>query len=85
VSCPGNRTEDVLVRVGDAVLVVEGDDVVREERPGPRGLGVVCQGGDGDEEGGEDVEEAFLLGAVRGRSFLRSLGGRGTYDWSSPC
>jgi hypothetical protein len=51
----------MLMRVRDVVLVRDGEDVVGEEGSGPGGLGVVGDGGDGEEEGGEDVEEAFLL------------------------
>lgn len=49
------------MRVWDVVLVRDREDVVREERPRACGLGVVGDGGDGKDEGGEDMEEAFLL------------------------
>jgi hypothetical protein len=58
---PEDLSKDVLVHRGAVVLVRDGEDVVREEGPGAGGLGVVGEGGDGEEEGGDDVEEAYLL------------------------
>jgi hypothetical protein len=39
----------------------DGEDVVREEGSRAGGLGVVREGRDSEEEGGDDVEEAYLL------------------------
>ena len=68
----------MLVRVRDVVLVGDGEDVMSEEGPGAGGLGVVREGGYGEKEGCEDVEETFLLGRVVGLVFYpeREIQGR---------
>lgn len=79
---PEDLAEDVQDGVGDVVLVALDDHVVDEGEAAAGGLGEVGEGSDGGDEGDEEVEEAFLLGEVRGE-MLRS-GKGGAYSWDLP-
>lgn len=61
VARPEHLAEDVLQSGRQAMLVVHDHKVVREGRPAAGGLSEVGEGGDGSDEGGQEMEESFLL------------------------
>lgn len=79
VSGPEDLAEDVLVGVwGVLVCLLDHDVGVRVSVTS--GHGEVGQGGEGGDQGGDDVEEAFLLGGCQCDEIARPRA-RNTYDW----
>lgn len=58
--CPEDLAVDILKGVWD-VLVCLLNDIVYDRRASTGCLGIVGDGGDGSDEGHQNVEEAFLL------------------------